>query len=111
MNQIKELRLRNNWRQEDLAQKLSTKRQTVARYESGERGLDVETILRLCEIFNCTADYLLGRSSTGGIKLTPEEENIIIALRRADDRAIDMVNIALKPFKEEESSSRAGNTA
>ena len=111
MNRIKELRLRNGWRQEDLAQKLNTKRQTVARYETGERGLDVETILRLCEIFGCSADHLLGRSSTGGLRLTPEEENIILALRRADDRAIEMVNVALAPFKQEESFSRAATTA
>ena len=111
MNRIKELRLQNGWRQEDLAQKLSTKRQTVARYETGERGLDVETILRLCEVFECSADYLLGRKPTGNMKLTPEEENIILALRRADSRAIEMVNVALSPFKQEESSSKATTTA
>lgn len=90
---------------------MSTKRQTVARYETGERGLDVETIILLCDIFNCTADYLLGRSLTGGLQLTPEEENVILALRRADGRAVDMVNLALAPFKQEESSSKATTTA
>lgn len=111
MNRIKELRLLNGWRQEDLAQKLNTKRQTVARYETGERGLDVDTILRLCDIFECSADYLLGRSPTGDLKLTPEEENIIMALRRADVRAVEMVNVALAPFKEEGLSSKETTTA
>ncbi len=111
MNRIKELRLENGWRQEDLAKKMNTNRQTIARYETGERGLAVDTILRLCDIFECTADYLLGRSSTGGLQITPEEENIILALRRADNRAIEMVNVALAPFKQEESSSKATTTA
>lgn len=111
MNRIKELRLLNGWRQEDLAQKLNTKRQTVARYETGERGLDVDTILRLCDIFECSADYLLGRGPTGDLKLTLEEENIILALRRADGRAIEMVNVALAPFKEEGLSSKEITTA
>ena len=111
VNRIKELRLQHGWRQEDLALKMSTKRQTVARYETGERGLDVETILRLCDIFDCTADYLLGRSSTGGLQLTPEEENIILALRRADDRAIEMVHVALAPFKKDALSVKATTTA
>ena len=111
MNRIKELRLQNGWRQEDLAQKLSTKRQTVARYETGERCPDIETILRLCDIFECSADYLLGRGPTGDLKLTPEEESIVLALRRADDRAIEMVHVALAPFKQEESSSKAITTA
>lgn len=111
MNRIKELRLLNGWRQEDLAQKLNTKRQTVARYETGERGLDVDTILRLCDIFECSADYLLGRGPIGDIKLTPEEENIILALRRADSRALEMVHVALSPFKQDESSSKETTTA
>lgn len=101
MNRIKELRLRNGWRQEDLAQKLNTKRQTVARYETEVRGLDVETVLKLCEIFDCTADYLLGRTATGGLKLTFEEEILILALRRADERARSIIDVALEPFRED----------
>lgn len=109
MNRIKDLRLENGWRQEDLAKKMNTNRQTIARYETEERGLSVATIIRLCDIFECTADYLLGRSSIGGLQLTPEEENIILALRRADNRAIEMVNVALAPFKQEESSSKTAS--
>ena len=51
MNRIKELRKQNNWLQSDLAVRLNTKAQTVSRYELGDRGLDVETIGKLCEIF------------------------------------------------------------
>lgn len=101
MNRIRELRLRNGWRQEDLAQKLNTKRQTVARYETGVRGVDVETVLQLCDVFSCTADYLLGRTATGGLKLTPEEESTILALRRADERARSIIDVALEPFRED----------
>lgn len=35
---------------------------TISRYESGEIQLPSEAITKLCDIFNCTSDYLLGIS-------------------------------------------------
>lgn len=111
MNRIKDLRASKQMKQSDLAKLLNCSPTTISNYEVGYRDLDSDMICRLCDIFGCTADYLLGRSSTGGLQLTLEEENIILALRRADDRAIEMVNVALAPFKQDESSSRAATTA
>ncbi len=105
MTRIRELRLARGWTQDDLAARLNARRQTVSNYETGFRGIDADTICRLCDIFDCTADYLLGRSPIGGMHLTPEEESIIIAHRRADDRAKDMVRLALDPFWQDESSA------
>ena len=110
-NRIKELRISKQMKQSDLAKLLNCSPTTVSNYEVGYRDLDSMTICRLCDIFECTADYLLGRSPVGGLQLTPEEENIILALRRADGRAVEMVNVALAPFKQEESSSKATTTA
>ncbi len=107
MNRLRELRLANNWRQEDLAQKLNTKRQTVARYEAGERRLDLDTIQKLCDLFDCSSDYLLGRSPLRQMKLSPEEESLILAHRKADSRTKEMVRLALEPFWQEESSVKA----
>lgn len=96
MNRIRELRLQNGWRQEDLADRLNTKYQTVGHYETGRRGLDVETILKLCEIFGCSADYLLGRSDLPSPELSAEEWELVAAFRQADEDAKDMVRLALK---------------
>lgn len=98
MNRIRELRLQNGWRQEDLADRLNTKYQTVGHYETGRRGLDVETILKLCEIFDVTADYLLGRSAMPSPDLSEEEMELVLAFRRGDNRAREMVRLALAPF-------------
>lgn len=111
MNKIRELREAKGWTQSRLGKELNCTAMTISRYESGAHEVGSDTIGRLCDIFGCTADYLLGRSSTGGLRLTPEEENIILALRRADDRAIEMVTVALAPFKQEELFSRAATTA
>ena len=98
MNRIKQLRQGNGWLQADLAKKLQTSRQAIGNYETGERSPDVETILKLCEIFGCSADYLLGRSALPSPDLSEEELELVLAFRRADDRSREMVRLALAPF-------------
>ena len=107
MNRIRVLRLEHGMKQPDLAEKLNCTAMTVSRYERGEADPDVATICRLCEIFGCTADYLLGRSPVPTTDLSPEEESLLLAYRRSDDRARDMVAVALAPFAEESSESSA----
>lgn len=105
MNRIRQLRLENGWRQEDLAIRLNTKRQTVARYETEKLGIDAGTICSLCDIFGCSADYLLGRAELLSPDLTPDEEELLLAWRAADDHARAIVSLTLAPYREESSSS------
>lgn len=81
MNRIKELRLEMDWLQSDLAEKLNTKPQSVSRYETEQRQLDPDTIHKLCNIFNCTADYLLGRSEVKSFELSGEEAQLLEGFR------------------------------
>lgn len=81
MNRIKELRLKNGWLQSDLAEKLHVNRQTIGNYETETRGLDVETIFKLCDIFGVTADYLLGRSEVRSFDLSPDEAALLQGYR------------------------------
>ena len=98
MIRLKELRIGRGWRQSDLAKILNTNAQTVSRYERGDRGIDLETLITLCEIFDCSADYLLGRSDLPSAQLSEEEQALLLAYRRADARATEMVRLALQPF-------------
>lgn len=106
VNRIKDLRASKSLSQRDLGVLLNCTDVTVSRYESGARDIDSETICRLCEIFGCTADYLLGRSELPTPELNEEEARLLQAYRRGDDRARDMVRLALAPF-----SSDAGSSA
>ena len=81
MNRIRELRIERGWTQGHLARQLNTKPQSVSRYEAGERGLDVEMIDKLCEIFGVTADYLLGRSSIRSFDVSEDEARLLDAYR------------------------------
>ena len=101
MNRIRELRTAKGWTQADLAARMNTKRQTIGNYETGFRGLDVETICRLCDIFGCSADYLLGRSPLPSPELTPEEEDLLLSWRRATPEIRAIIDAALAPYREE----------
>ena len=85
MNRLRELRLEKQWTQEDLASRINTKYQTVGNYETGRRGLDVETILKLCDIFDVTADYLLGRSPVRSFSLSSDEAELLKGYRDLTD--------------------------
>ena len=101
MNRIRDLRIQRGWRQADLAERLNTTRQAIGNYETGERGLDVDTILALCEIFGCTADYLLGRSLLPTADLTEEEAALLLAWRSAEPHIQDGIRALLRPYWEE----------
>ena len=105
MNRIKELRMARGMTQKDLAKLLSCAPTAVSKYELEQLGIDAETICKLCDILGCTADYLLGRSEAPSPELTPEEESLLMAWRRCDDRARDMVIVALAPFASSGSST------
>ena len=111
MNRIRELRQRNGWTQSDLAERMNTKRQAIGHYETGERGIDVATILRLCEIFGCTADYLLGRSPLPSPDLSPEEEDLLLSWRRATPEIRAIIDAALAPYREEDAAGASAPTA
>lgn len=61
---IKQLRLEANLTQEDLANKLTSVKgkSSIANYENGSNLPSDEVKLQMCNIFNCSLDYLLGKS-------------------------------------------------
>lgn len=105
MNRIRELRISKGWRQEDLAVRMNTKRQTVARYETEKLGIDATTINQLCDIFGCTADYLLCRSVLPSAELSEEEAALLLAYRAADPHIRSGIQALLQPYKEEQATS------
>ena len=57
---VKELRIENKLNQSELADKCNVKQSCVSKWERGETLPDAITIIKLTEIFNVSADYLLG---------------------------------------------------
>ena len=73
MNRIKILREELNMTQQELADKLDGAKSTVAMYEKGDRKPSMEVLLKLSEIFDCSIDYILGKSDIRNPEKTQED--------------------------------------
>lgn len=62
MNRLKDLRIEKGLLQSDIAKIINKSERTVGFYESGERDMNTETLAILADFFNCSIDYLLGKS-------------------------------------------------
>ena len=71
---IKNLRIKNNMTQKDLAGKLNLSRPTIGRYESDERFPDKETIIDLAELFDVSIDEMFGRKENNNKNVFMENE-------------------------------------
>lgn len=64
---IKEIRELNNYTQQKLADFLNTTQSTISSYEKGETIILTVFLYAMCEKFNVSIDYILGRSNTMNI--------------------------------------------
>ena len=58
-DKITELRKKNGWSQEDLAEKMEVSRQSISKWEGAQSVPDMGRIVRLSELFGVSTDYLL----------------------------------------------------
>ena len=71
-DKIIDLRKKNGWSQEELAEKLDVSRQAVSKWENGDTLPDTGILLDLCDALNTTADKLLN-----GGRLTAVERRLM----------------------------------
>ena len=70
MNRIKEIRQKAGVTQVELCKQLDITQSSLSMWEMGKFEPGIDSIFKMCEIFGCTSDYLLGRT---GINYTPQE--------------------------------------
>ena len=61
---LKDLRLDRNLSQYKLSEALELARTTYANYEQGTREPPIDLIIKICDFFDVSADYLIGRSDS-----------------------------------------------
>lgn len=59
---IKDLREDMDLKQKDLAQSLNISQRAYSHYENGTRKIPLDTLVALADYYNCSIDYLLGRT-------------------------------------------------
>ena len=81
MNRLRQLRQLTGMRQKDVAEKLGTTQQTVARWEKGQVGIPTDQLVALASLFSCRVDDIL-EMDTASKK--PEVEGRFLVPRDAE---------------------------
>ncbi len=82
-----QLRKKNGWSQEELAEQMNVTRQSVSKWESGQAAPDLEKILKLSQLFGVSTDYLLKEelSESGNINTAREINVKKVSMKEAKD--------------------------
>ena len=100
MNRIRDLRQSMGWTQEDLATRMNTAKSVISRYETEKLGLDPVLINRFCDLFGCTADYLLGRSLSPAPVMSSQDALVLEAYHALPLELRRAVDAILEPYRE-----------
>jgi transcriptional regulator with XRE-family HTH domain len=102
---IHSLRMQHNMTMEDLAREIGVQRSAVNKYEKGlVVNLKRSTILSLCKVFNVPPSYFLDDDD---LPLTPEECQLVMLYRGADDRAKEDATRTLSEHQKKDLLSKA----
>ncbi|WP_326907840.1 helix-turn-helix domain-containing protein [Sedimentibacter sp. MB31-C6] len=89
---LKELRLEKNLTLKQLGSIFHVTKQTISRWETGDRIPSIEIVYMLSEYFNVSTDYLLGKSvskttyeiKNDNVQLTVSESELLKEFRTLD---------------------------
>lgn len=112
MNRIKQLREENNWTQLELSKKMNCAMSSIAMYESETRKPSMEVLLKLSEIFDCSIDYLMGKSDIRNPEKAQEDplglakigfsmDNYAPPTEKQKEQIRDLLEVILKDNKKE----------
>lgn len=76
-NRLKELREREGYSQQELADLLNITRSSIGMYEQGRRQPNFELSEALADLFNVPLDYLLARTPYAPIHLREDESRLL----------------------------------
>jgi transcriptional regulator with XRE-family HTH domain len=99
MNRIRELRQEKGWTQTQLGARVGMAKTTISGYEKGDHQVDPEMICKLCDLFGCTADYLLGRSLSPAPVMSSQDALVLEAYHALPDELRDAVDRILEPYR------------
>lgn len=99
MIRLRELRERANMTQRQVAAVINVRNTAVSQYERGDRQLDPDKICVLCDLFGCTADYLLGRSASPLPVISPEDAAVLQAYHALPLEIRKAVDGLLEPYR------------
>ena len=112
---LKELRIEKNASQKELAQIIGTTNSSICDWERGRTQPGLAEIIKLCEFFQISTDYLLGRTDELGAVITPfpstdnyteEEKKLIADYRELTPPLRRMIQETLSTWKKSEINTK-----
>lgn len=82
-NKLKIYRKQANFTQEDIAGKLGVSRQAVAKWERGETLPDIESCIKLADLYGITVDMLVRNMETAG---TSGDGKYVFGIAKVNDK-------------------------
>lgn len=76
-DQVKQLRTERGWSQDELAAKVFVSRQAVSKWENGDGNPDLETVVKLANLFGVSLDELV--LATPGPTVAPQIDDRLYA--------------------------------
>ena len=100
-NRIRELRNERSMSRTDLADAIGISESLMLSYESGMEWISMDHVRKMCDLFECTGDYLLGYTP---FRHAPEPLNdavLIKAYHAASEKEKKLVLMILSDYMEE----------
>lgn len=94
-SRLRELRLSNNLRQDQVAKLIGVTKNAISTYENDTRQPSFEILIRLANLYRVSTDYLLGQTSHRSVDLsglTEEEASLICDLVASMSRKNEKLN-------------------
>ena len=100
-DKIMELRKKNGWSQEELAERIYISRQTLSKYETGESLPNIEQCKAIADVFGVTLDDLVNyeKENNYGLGLPPKGKHIFGMVTVGDKGQIVIPAKARKLFQ------------
>lgn len=103
MNRIKILRIEKGMKQSELAEYLKVAQSTVSGWENGNYEVDHENLYKIADLFDCSIDYLLGRTNirnSDNTKIDDEINDILEMLHKRPEMKA-LFSVSKKATKED----------
>lgn len=108
---LKKIRKENNYTQDMLANKLQLEPAAISKYETNRVPIPQEYLIKICNIFNISSDYLLGISDTNDevekINKKIKDNDLYVAanskvdlgkLAQVDNKTAKLINTLIDDF-------------
>lgn len=97
---LKELRTKQHWTIEEVAEKIGVGRSTYAGYETEDRKPPIHNLIKLSELFDVSVDYILGLTDEPDVKHLEYDASKYLRKENLNWNGVPLTNKELGPIVE-----------